>query len=212
MPRLSAFLICFALLAPLAASAGTFVAQPSYATEQRPATLLLDASRAGDGIMRVHERVPADGRALTLVYPKWIPGEHGPTGPLNDLAALSISANGTALDWRRDPVDLYAFHVNLPAGADAVDVDFDVLMNAPGDVMSTHSLAVLNWNRALLYQLASLFRQACDRAALRLGLRVRVARSGAQRQSHRLRRHWAERAGRFAARHGALREEVGSVA
>ena len=102
--------------------------------------------------MRVHERVPADGRALTLVYPKWIPGEHGPTGPLNDLAALSISANGTALDWRRDPVDLYAFHVNLPAGADAVDVDFDVLMNAPGDVMSTHSLAVLNWNRALLYQ------------------------------------------------------------
>jgi predicted metalloprotease with PDZ domain len=152
MPRLSAFLICLALLAPLAASAGNFVAKPSYATEQRPATLLLDASRAGDGIMRVHERVPADGRALTLVYPKWIPGEHGPTGPLNDLAALSISANGTALDWRRDPVDLYAFHVNVPAGADAVDVDFDVLMNAPGDVMSTHSLAVLNWNRAVLYQ------------------------------------------------------------
>jgi predicted metalloprotease with PDZ domain len=152
MPPRSASLICLALLAPVAASAGTFSAKPSYATEQRPATLVLDASRAADGIMRVHERVPTDGRTLTLVYPKWIPGEHGPTGPLNDLAALRVSANGAELDWRRDSVDLYAFHVNVPAGAGSVDVDFDVLMNAPGDVMSTHSLAILNWNRALLYQ------------------------------------------------------------
>ncbi len=49
-------------------------------------------------------------------------------------------------------MDLYAFHVNVPAGAQGIDVDFDVLMNAPGDVMSTHAVAILNWNRALLYQ------------------------------------------------------------
>lgn len=114
--------------------------------------LVVDASRAADGILRVHERIPGVPGAMTIAYPKWIPGEHGPTGPLSDLAALRISANGAALDWHRDPFDLYAFHVNVPAGTQSLDVDFDVLMNAPDDVTSTHSLAVLNWNRALLYQ------------------------------------------------------------
>jgi predicted metalloprotease with PDZ domain len=152
MPRLSVFLMCCAALVPSAASANSFVPKPSLATEQRPVTLLLDASRAADGIMRAHERIPAAPGAFTVVYPKWIPGEHGPTGPLNDLAALRISANGAALDWRRDSVDLYAFHVTVPQGVQAVEVEFDVLMNAPRDVMSTHSLALVNWNRALLYQ------------------------------------------------------------
>jgi predicted metalloprotease with PDZ domain len=152
MLRLSVPLFCLALLAPAVVSADTFVANRSYATEQRPAVLVLDASQAADGIMRVHEQIPAMPGAFTLVYPKWIPGEHGPTGPLSDLAALRVSSNGTPLDWRRDSIDLYAFHVNVPAGAQAIDVDFDVLMNAPGDVMSTHSLALINWNRVLLYQ------------------------------------------------------------
>ncbi len=128
------------------------MAATPYATQEHPATLVLDASRAADGIMEARERIPAEAGNFTVVYPKWIPGEHGPTGPLNDLAALRISANGTALDWRRDSVDLYAFHVNVPPGAQAIDVTFDVLMNAPGDTMSSHSVAVVNWNRALLYQ------------------------------------------------------------
>ncbi len=139
------------MLAPLLAAAG-FVAATPYATLQRPATLVVDASRADDGFMEVREHIPAAAGSFTIVYPKWIPGEHGPTGPLNDLAALRISANGTALDWRRDPTDLYAFHVNVPAGAGAIDVAFDVLMNAPGDTMATHSVSILNWNRALFYQ------------------------------------------------------------
>ncbi|MGC1381724.1 MAG: hypothetical protein WA814_11960 [Candidatus Baltobacteraceae bacterium] len=152
MYRLGAVLILLMLLAPGVARADAFVAQPPYATEQHPATLELDATRAADGIMQVRERIPAAPGAFTVVYPKWIPGEHGPTGPLNDLAALRISAGGVPLDWRRDPVDLYAFHVNVPAGTQALDLEFDVLMNAPGDVMSSHSLAIVNWNRALLYQ------------------------------------------------------------
>ena len=145
-------LILAALLAPAVASAAGFVAKPSLATQQDPATLVLDASRAADGIMEVRERIPATAGSFTIVYPKWIPGEHGPTGPLNDLAALRISADGEPLDWRRDPNDLYAFHVDVPAGTQALDAEFDVLMNASGDVMSSHSLAIVNWNRALLYQ------------------------------------------------------------
>lgn len=133
-------------------AAASFAAATPYATQDRPVTLVVDATRAGDGFMEVRERVPAAPGPFTIVYPKWIPGEHGPTGPLNDLAALRISVNGTPLDWRRDATDLYAFHVNVPAGAQAIDVAFDVLMNAPGDVMSSNSAAIVNWNRALLYQ------------------------------------------------------------
>ncbi|HXB83174.1 MAG TPA: hypothetical protein VNU22_07485 [Candidatus Acidoferrum sp.] len=145
-------LMLAALLTPGVASADGFVAKPSLATQQEPATLVLDASRAADGIVVVRERIPATAGRFTIVYPKWIPGEHGPTGPLNDLAALRISADGAPLDWRRDPDDLYAFHVDVPAGTQALDAQFDVLMNASGDVMSSHSLAIVNWNRALLYQ------------------------------------------------------------
>jgi Peptidase M61 N-terminal domain len=119
-----------ALLTPGVASADGFVAKPSLATQQEPATLVLDASRAADGIVVVRERIPATAGRFTIVYPKWIPGEHGPTGPLNDLAALRISADGAPLDWRRDPDDLYAFHVDVPAGTQALDAQFDVLMNA----------------------------------------------------------------------------------
>jgi predicted metalloprotease with PDZ domain len=135
------------------ALAGNFVAATPFATAAQPATIVLDATQASRGIMFAHEKIPVVPGPFTLVYPKWIPGEHGPTGPLNDLAALRISANGTALDWRRDTIDLYAFHVTVPPGTQSLDVDFDVLLNGgPGDTMSTHSIAIVNWNRVLLYQ------------------------------------------------------------
>ncbi len=152
MARLNLIFICVLLAVPSTAAAAGFVPAAPFATQERPATLLLDASRAADGIMVVREHIPAAAGNFTIVYPEWIPGEHGPTGPLNDLAALRVFANGAALNWRRDSVDLYAFHLNVPAGADAIDVVFDVLMNAPDDDMSTHSIAIVNWNRALLYQ------------------------------------------------------------
>jgi predicted metalloprotease with PDZ domain len=140
------------MLATFLLAVANFVAATPYATQSNPARLVLDASRAGDGIMEVRERIPAAAGAFTVVYPKWIPGEHGPTGPLYNLSALRISANGEPLDWRRDSVDLYAFHVKVPRGAPAIDVAFTVLMNAPDDVMSSHSVAIVNWNRTLLYQ------------------------------------------------------------
>jgi hypothetical protein len=185
------------------------MAKPSMATQARPAVLVVDASRAGDGILRVHEQIPAAPGAMTIAYPKWIPGEHGPTGPLSDLAALRISADGAALDWRRDPFDLYAFHVNVPAAAQSLDVDFDVLMNAPDDVTSTHSLAVLNWNRALLYQDGIDSHQYFVKPAIVLppGWDFATALRGTLASGNRI-----DFARRFAARHGALRQEMGPMA
>ena len=124
----------------------------SFATQANPMTLVLDARPAPRGLMYAHLTIPVKPGPFTLVYPKWIPGEHGPTGPLSDLAGLKISAGGRTLDWRRDKVDMYAFHVNVPAGVSTLDVDFDVLVNAAGDTMSTANLAVINWNRDVLYQ------------------------------------------------------------
>ncbi|HZZ64377.1 MAG TPA: hypothetical protein VFE17_02675 [Candidatus Baltobacteraceae bacterium] len=124
----------------------------SLARQADPMTLVLDARSAARGIMESHMVIPVRAGAFTIVYPKWIPGEHGPTGPLNDVSQLRISADGRTLAWSRDPVDMYAFHVDVPPGVHAVRVDFTVLLNAPGDTMSTANIAIVNWNRDLLYQ------------------------------------------------------------
>lgn len=124
----------------------------SLATQSNPMTLELDARPASRGLMYSHMTIPAKPGDFVIVYPKWIPGEHGPTGPLNDLTQLKVSAGGHTLQWRRDKVDMYAFHVDVPQGVSRINVDFTVVLNAPGDVMSTKNLAIVNWNRDLLYQ------------------------------------------------------------
>lgn len=139
-----------------AVDANTFTpevpAAASLATESAPMTLVLDAREASRGLMYSHMSIPVKPGPFTFVYPKWIPGEHGPTGPLNDISQIRVSANGHALSWQRDVVDLYAFHVDVPAGVSRIDVDFTVITNAPGDTMSSKNVAVINWNRDLFYQ------------------------------------------------------------
>lgn len=140
-------------LATAVAAAASICCAPLVATAAaQPVTLVLDATQASRGIMYAHERIPASAGPFTLVYPEWIPGDHAPTGPLNDLAALRVSAEGLPVSWHRDSVDMYAFHIDVPPGTSAIDVNFDVLLNAPGDQMATRSLAVVNWNRVLLYR------------------------------------------------------------
>jgi len=140
--------------AAIAAQVGDYATPDaaSLATQSNPMTLTLDAREASRGLMYSHLTIPVRPGPFTLVYPKWIPGEHGPTGPLNDLAALRVSAGGRAVTWRRDKVDMYAFHVVVPPGVSTLDVSYDVLLNAPGDTLATKKLAIVNWNRDVLYQ------------------------------------------------------------
>jgi Peptidase M61 N-terminal domain len=113
-----------------------FAVMPQAASSQpagtAPILLQVDASNAVQGVVRVHETVPVTGGALTLVYPKWIPGTHGPNGPIASLGGLTIRANGAVLPWKRDLVDLYAFHVDVPAGTNALDVSFAYLAATSG--------------------------------------------------------------------------------
>src|ERR671925_717156 len=85
-------------------------------------TLSVDATEAPRKIFHAKLTIPARPGTLTLYYPKWIPGEHGPTGPIQDLAGLKFTSAGKPVVWRRDDVDMYAFHVEVPMGANALDV------------------------------------------------------------------------------------------
>jgi predicted metalloprotease with PDZ domain len=121
-----------------------------------PGTIALDvdASDVAQRIQRVHERIPVRPGTLTLWYPQWIPGNHSPTGAINQFAGLSISGNGAHIAWRRDPVDMYAFHLDVPAGVDALDIEFQYLSPtaaAQGRVAMTPALLSLQWHRVLLY-------------------------------------------------------------
>ncbi len=121
-----------------------------------PVRLVVDATEAPRKLFHARMTFAASPGALTLVYPKWIPGEHGPTGPIINLAGMHFSAKGNPISWQRDSVDMYAFHLDVPAGATSVDATIDFLSPGITDGFSsgasaTAQLMVLNWNQFLLY-------------------------------------------------------------
>jgi predicted metalloprotease with PDZ domain len=124
--------------------------------QQALITLEVDASEAPRKIFHSHLSLPASPGPLTLAYPKWIPGEHGPTGPIADLVALKFSAAGKPLPWRRDSADMYLFHLDVPAGTSSIEASLDYLSPAEAGGFSSGSsatarLTLLSWNQVLLY-------------------------------------------------------------
>jgi predicted metalloprotease with PDZ domain len=103
-----------------------------------------------------HSRVtiPASAGAMTVVYPKWIPGNHRPSGPIANLTGLHFTANGQEIAWQRDPVEMYSFHFVVPAGAREVEARFDVTTTdsaGAGGNAASSNLLDLNWNQVVLY-------------------------------------------------------------
>jgi predicted metalloprotease with PDZ domain len=133
-----------------------FAAPRVAAAAERRMTLAVDASETPRRILHARAHIPASAGTLTLRYPKWIPGEHGPTGPVVDVAGLVVRGGGKPLAWRRDDVDLYAVHVTVPAGVDSIEVQYDYLAPAEREGFSngsstTNELLALEWNLVLLY-------------------------------------------------------------
>lgn len=120
-------------------------------------TLAVDATEAPRKIFHAVLNVPATPGTLTLYYPKWIPGEHGPTGPIQDLTGLKFRANGQELKWRRDLQDGWTFHIDVPAGVTSVEASLDFASPAgpagpyTAGPSATQKMAILNWNTMLLY-------------------------------------------------------------
>jgi len=116
--------------------------------------LHVDATDLDHRIFRAHEEIPAKPGALTLLYPQWLPGNHAPRGPIDKLAGLVIRANGKTLPWRRDPENVYAFHVDVPEGASAIEAEFQFLSpldTGQGRVVMTPDMLNLQWNAVALY-------------------------------------------------------------
>ena len=123
-------------------------------------TLQVDATTISRKMLSVRESFPIASQAahtVDLVYPKWIPGNHAPTGPIADLVNLHFSADGKPLAWSRDPVDMYRFHIPLPAGAGSLLAEFTLVGEyvpgndfAPGNT-STPVQGDVNWDQLVLY-------------------------------------------------------------
>lgn len=157
MPKLPALILCCVMAAACNAIDDAAAAAPLAVSDQDfPGTIQLsvDATDVSRRILQVRERIPVQPGPLTLWYPQWIPGNHAATGPINQLAGLQISGNGQAIAWRRDPLDMYAFHVDVPAGVAVLDLQFQYLSPTAGDqgrVAMTTDLMSVQWHRVLLY-------------------------------------------------------------
>src|ERR1051325_1220616 len=103
----------------------------------------VDATGAARNVLRAGLTIPVKAGPLTLFYPKWIPGEHSPTGTINDLVGLKLSAGGKPVPWTRDDGEMFPFHCEVPPGASALEVTFDDV-SQPGTT-ATARLARIKW-------------------------------------------------------------------
>ena len=167
---ITAAALAAALFLPSAATAqgvppATPVAVPIRSTVPEPQdtpypggaiALDIDASDTQRGTYRVTETIPLEpgAKRLTLLFPEWLPGNHGPRGPLDQLVALRIEIDGKPVAWQRDPVEVYAFHVDLPAGARLLVARFihtSPLQTSEGRITMTPEMLNLQWEKMSLY-------------------------------------------------------------
>ena len=138
-------------------------------------TVAVDATDAPRKVFHARLTIPATAGTLTLYYPKWLPGEHGPTGPVQDLTGLKFSGNGQTLAWRRDLLDGWTFHVEVPAGVSSIEATLDFVSPTggregmyTGGQTATDKLALLSWNTVVLYPAGWTSDQLTYQASLRL--------------------------------------------
>jgi predicted metalloprotease with PDZ domain len=121
----------------------------------RPITLDVDAREMPRRLLHAHLTIPAKPGKLLLKYPKWIPGEHGPSGPIDHVSKMVFTAGGKPLRWTRDPVELFNFTVDVPQGVSEIAVDLDMVLPSSGEFSgggsATARVGLLSWNHVLLY-------------------------------------------------------------
>src|ERR1700757_1371309 len=109
---------------------GVLVASSVAAAQTAPITLSVDLTDAPRKILHATEVMPVSPGPLTVVYPKWIPGEHGPTGPIENMTGFFITGNGQPIEWQRDKVDMFAYHLTVPQGATKLEMKIDFLASS----------------------------------------------------------------------------------
>jgi predicted metalloprotease with PDZ domain len=130
------------LVIALAASAAPALAGPTI-------SLTVDATKTPQKLLHAQLGMAVKPGPLTLYYPKWIPGEHGPNGPISSLTGLRFEAGGKIIPWKRDLLDVFTFHLDIPAGVSHLDAQYDFI--EPDGYSATDKLMVLEWNDVVLY-------------------------------------------------------------
>ena len=121
-----------------------------------PIQLAVDVTNIHDKVIHVREHIPVQpgAKELVVLYPQWIPGHHSPTGPISRLAGIITTVDGKRVAWVRDRVNVFAFHVPVTTGADAVDLEFDYLSpnkRTEGRIEISDAIADLEWDEVLMY-------------------------------------------------------------
>jgi predicted metalloprotease with PDZ domain len=121
-----------------------------------PISISVDATQVSQRILHAKLVFPIHPGPLTLYYPKWMPADHSPDGPVWNLAGLKFFAGERQLPWQQDDVDMYAFHLVVPEGVSSVEASLDFLISAPGPTIDfsasgAANLFILMWNQVLLY-------------------------------------------------------------
>ena len=186
--------VAFVTLIALCALASPHAQVPAAQSRVSGAiTLALDARETPRKLLHARETLTVTPGALTLVYPKWLPGEHAPDGAIDDLVALKVSAGGKTIPWRRDPVDLFAFHVDVPQGVDSLEVTFDFLSAIGAGGFSSASsetahLGIYSWNQVLLYPQGARSDEVMFRASMQIptGWRFATALKSASENGGRI--------------------------
>jgi predicted metalloprotease with PDZ domain len=162
-----------------------------------PIALEVDASDTKRAAFRVTETIPvAPGtERLTLLFPQWLPGHHSPRGTLAELTGLTFTAGGKTATWTRDPVEVYAFHVDVPAGAREVVAKFiytSPLQTSEGRIVMTQEMLNLQWEQVSLYPAGHYVRQIRIKPTVTFpaGWSVATALDGRSGNSNRV--TWAE--------------------
>jgi predicted metalloprotease with PDZ domain len=146
MKRLSLLLGAIALAASMSCMGQTEAKLPAG-----PVALTVRLPNPAQMILYVHEGMPVKPGPLTLYYPKYIPGDHAPDGPIGTMMGLEITAGGKRIAWRRDAVDMFTFHLTVPAAVDRIDIRFQF----PARDRVAPNLMGLEWNTVALYQAGS---------------------------------------------------------
>jgi predicted metalloprotease with PDZ domain len=161
----------FAQKSPGPQPAALPIPTPAPVDQPFPGTISLsvDLTDVSRRILQVHETIPVKPGAITLLYPQWLPGTHSPSNSISDMAGLVVTAGGKTVPWMRDRVDMWAFHVDVPKDATALDIRFQYLAPIrPQQGRISDKIADLTWNSVLVYPAGYFSRRIAFSPELRL--------------------------------------------
>jgi predicted metalloprotease with PDZ domain len=165
------FSAAFASSGPATIAPSTPIPAPKDRAYPGAIQLSVDATDLERRIVHVHETLSGVSPDTILYYPKWLPGTHGPTGAIDRLAGIRITAGGSAVSWTRDPVDVFAFRIHAGPAVKSIDIDFDYLSptsSRVGTMEISRDVLFLEWNELVLYPAGYFVRQIPIEAAVTL--------------------------------------------